>query len=279
MSENFFSTSPETSAIPAPKTSKVTAPWNRIILKAIFWLGICLDIFMLCSLSYLVVMRSSYFNLNNVDVYGNHRLSTEDVIEASNIKTGINLLNIDLEAITQKLRRNPWIREGSVYRRFPGQLVIEIEERIPRGILACDKLYYIDEKGEIFTRARPGDPMDLPLFTGLRPEDLRLEPGEVQESLLSGLKITDLLERSDSELDIKNVREININLEDGLTLIMASGRIIVLGRSDFETKINRYERLRKFLIEKGQWRKARIINLDFEDRAIVRSSDSPLPQG
>ena len=48
---------------------------------------------------------------------------------------------------------------------------------------------------------------------------------------------------------------------------MASGRTVVMGRSDFQTKIDRYERLKKFLADKGQWHNARIINLDFEDRA------------
>ncbi len=91
--------------------------------------------------------------------------------------------------------------------------------------------------------------------------------------------MTDLLDRPGSEFNVKNIREINISLEDGLTLKMASGRTVVMGRSDFQTKIDRYERLKKFLADRGQWHNARIINLDFEDRAIVRSSEDPLLQG
>ncbi len=279
MPDNSASIHLQSSQVSESENSKSTVPWNRAVLKILFWTGIFLDIFMACLLSYLIIIRSSYFNLVNVDVYGNHRLSSEEVIEAANIETGINLLNIDLEGITRKLRLHPWVREGSVYRRFPGQLVIEVEEKTPRGILACDKLYYIDENGKIVTRVLPGDAVDLPLFTGVQPEELRLNPEEVQESLISGLKMTDLLDRPGSEFNVKNVREINISLEDGLTLKMASGRTVVMGRSDFQTKIDRYERLKKFLTDRGQWHNARIINLDFEDRAIVRSSEDPLLQG
>lgn len=279
MSENSASINSQSTEILGPDNSKQKLPWNRVVLKTLFWTGICLDIFMACLLSYLVVIRSSYFNLEKVDVYGNRRLSAEEVIEAANIETGVNLLSIDLDTISERLRRHPWIRSGSLYRKFPGQLLIEIEERVPRGIVASDKLYYIDENAKIFTRALPGDPVDLPLFTGIEPDELRSNPEEVQESLRSGLKLTELLDRNDSEFNLTNVREMNISPEDGLTLKMKSGQILVFGLSDFETKIARYERLRKFLSNRGQWHNARIINLDFEDRAIVRSSEDPLLQG
>lgn len=253
--------------------------WRRSVLKILFVTGICLDILLACALGYLIVIRSSYFNLNKVDVYGNHRLSKEEVIEAARLETGMNLLSIDLESITERLLRHPWIRSGSIYRRLPGQLVLEVEERTPRGILASDRLYYIDEKGIVFTRVLPGDPIDLPLFTGIQSDSMRLHPGEIQDSLRSGLKLTELIDRVDFGLHYADVREINISSEEGLTLKMKSGQIVILGHDDFESRLLRFDRLRKFLTDRGQWRNAHIINLDFEDRAIVRSSEDPLLQG
>ena len=253
--------------------------WSRSVLKMLLVTGICLDILLACALGYLIVIRSSYFNLNKVDVYGNHRLSKEEVIEAARLETGMNLLSIDLESITERLLRHPWIRSGSIYRRLPGQLVLEVEERTPRGILASDRLYYIDEKGSVFTRVLPGDPIDLPLFTGIQSDSMRLHPGEIQDSLRSGLKLTELIDRVDFGLHYADVREINISSEEGLTLKMKSGQIVILGHDDFESRLLRFDRLRKFLTDRGQWRNAHIINLDFEDRAIVRSSEDPLLQG
>jgi cell division protein FtsQ len=253
--------------------------WRRSVLKILFVTGICLDILLACALGYLIVIRSSYFNLNKVDVNGNHRLSKEEVIEAARLETGMNLLSIDLESITERLLRHPWIRSGSIYRRLPGQLVLEVEERTPRGILASDRLYYIDEKGIVFTRVLPGDPIDLPLFTGIQSDSMRLHPGEIQDSLRSGLKLTELIDRVDFGLHYADVREINISSEEGLTLKMKSGQIVILGHDDFESRLLRFDRLRKFLTDRGQWRNAHIINLDFEDRAIVRSSEDPLLQG
>jgi len=279
MTEASLPLSMQSSELQESERSIKKTYWRRSVLKILFVTGICLDILLACALGYLIVIRSSYFNLNKVDVYGNHRLSKEEVIEAARLETGMNLLSIDLESITERLLRHPWIRSGSIYRRLPGQLVLEVEERTPRGILASDRLYYIDEKGIVFTRVLPGDPIDLPLFTGIQSDSMRLHPGEIQDSLRSGLKLTDLIDRVDFGLHYADVREININSEEGLTLKMKSGQIVILGHDDFESRLLRFDRLRKFLTDRGQWRNAHIINLDFEDRAIVRSSEDPLLQG
>ena len=279
MTEASLPLSMQSSELQESERSIKKTYWRRSVLKILFVTGICLDILLACALGYLIVIRSSYFNLNKVDVYGNHRLSKEEVIEAARLETGMNLLSIDLESITERLLRHPWIRSGSIYRRLPGQLVLEVEERTPRGILASDRLYYIDEKGIVFTRVLPGDPIDLPLFTGIQSDSMRLHPGEIQDSLRSGLKLTDLIDRVDFGLHYADVREINISSEEGLTLKMKSGQIVILGHDDFESRLLRFDRLRKFLTDRGQWRNAHIINLDFEDRAIVRSSEDPLLQG
>ena len=279
MTEASLPLSMQSSELQESERSIKKTYWRRSVLKILFVTGICLDILLACALGYLIVIRSSYFNLNKVDVYGNHRLSKEEVIEAARLETGMNLLSIDLESITERLLRHPWIRSGSIYRRLPGQLVLEVEERTPRGILASDRLYYIDEKGIVFTRVLPGDPIDLPLFTGIQSDSMRLHPGEIQDSLRTGLKLTELIDRVDFGLHYADVREININSEEGLTLKMKSGQIVILGHDDFESRLLRFDRLRKFLTDRGQWRNAHIINLDFEDRAIVRSSEDPLLQG
>ena len=279
MTEASLPLSMQSSELQESERSIKKTYWRRSVLKILFVTGICLDILLACALGYLIVIRSSYFNLNKVDVYGNHRLSKEEVIEAARLETGMNLLSIDLESITERLLRHPWIRSGSIYRRLPGQLVLEVEERTPRGILASDRLYYIDEKGSVFTRVLPGDPIDLPLFTGIQSDSMRLHPGEIQDSLRSGLKLTELIDRVDFGFHYADVREINISSEEGLTLKMKSGQIVILGHDDFESRLLRFDRLRKFLTDRGQWRNAHIINLDFEDRAIVRSSEDPLLQG
>lgn len=252
---------------------------NHTILKSIFVVGISIDAALALLLVYLFFLHMPYFNLQHVDVTGNQRLSRTEIIEASEIEAGINLLTINLGALTDRLKRHSWIRSAVVYRRFPGQLIIEIEERAPRAILAAEKLYYVDEQAEFFSRLLPGDSVGYPLFTGVTGAQLETRGSEVREMIRQGLGLLDLMERAKSGLDVSKISEIRIDLREGLSLQTRTGRIIVLGKSSFEEKLQRYDRLKRFLVRRGQWSNAGIINLDFEDRALVRSSDKSSHQG
>jgi cell division protein FtsQ len=249
---------------------------NRKFLKSLLMGCLTLDAILILLLLYMLFLHMPYFNLQQVDVTGNRRLSRPEVIEASEIEDGINLLTVDLSAIAARLRRHPWIRFATVYRRFPGKLIIEIEERTPRAILAAGKLYYVDEQAEFFTRLLPGDSVNFPLFTGVTAEDLQANAPEIQEMVRTGFGVLDLMERTGSEIDPSGIGEIQLNLKAGLSLQTRAGRVLVLGKSDFELKIQRYERLKRFLTRRGEWNNARIINLDFEDRALVRSDKARL---
>lgn len=251
---------------------------NRKTLKWLLIAFVSVDAIMALVLVYVLFLHMPYFNLQQVDVTGNRRLSKAEVMEASELDGGINLLTVDLSAIAARLKRHPWIRSASVYRRFPGLLIIEIEERTPRAILAAGKLYYVDEQAEFFTRLLPGDPLGLPLFTGVSSEDLQTRGSEIQEMIRMGFALLDVVDRSGPEVDPVGISEMRIDLDEGLSLQTGSGKTLILGRGDFEEKIQRYGRLRRFLTQKGEWNNARIINLDFEDRALVRS-DKSLLQG
>ncbi len=252
---------------------------NRVILKSLLGTTVTIDALLGLLLVYLLFLHLPYFNLQQVEVTGNHRLSKAEVIETAEIESGTNLLTVDLAGIGTRLRRHPWVRTASVYRRFPGQLILEIEERSPRAILAAIKLYYVDEQAEAFTRVLPGDPVQYPLFTGVSSEELSTNRPEIQDMIRLGFGLLDLIARGESGLDPSGIAEIRLSMDDGLSLQTTSGRMIVLGKADFEVKLHRYQQLKTLLTQRGEWHNARIINLDFEDRAMVRSSDTAHLQG
>ncbi len=266
-------------AITGPTDQMVVKERNRSILKALIAAGITINFFLACALVYLFSRGAPYFNLRNVEVVGNHKLSATEVVEVAEVESGVNLLTVELDSIVQRLKRHPWLRSAAVYRRFPDQLIVEVEERTPRGVLAADKLYYIDENAEIFTRLFPGDSVDYPLFTGLKPNEIINNGLAVQDTLRTALGLLDNLEKFSSELSLQELSEIRLGLDEGVSFLTRSGQLVVLGKGNFESKLGRYGQLKRLLTDKGEWRNARIINLDFDDRAIVRSSEEPLHQG
>jgi cell division protein FtsQ len=258
------------SALSDPRTR------NRAILKSLLTAAVVVDSILGLLLIYFVFLHGPYFNLQQLDVTGNRRLSRAEVFEASEIEPGTNILTVDLNLIAGRLKRHPWIRSATVHRVFPGQLIIEIEERAPRAILAAEKLYYVDDRGEFFTRVLPGDSVEYPLFCGFNAQNLKSSPAEVKDFLRQGLELLDLVDRTGSGLELGEVTEVRLELDDGFTLKTESGRVIVLGKGKFERKLQRYVRLKTFLARRGEWQNAHIINLDFEDRALVRSDKSHL---
>ena len=252
---------------------------NRRILKGLLIVTLTADCMLFVALVALVLVYLPYFNLREVEVVGNRRLSRTEVVEASGMESGANLLTVNIGAIAERLRRHPWIRSAAVYRRFPGRIVLEIEERTPRAILAANKLYYVDEQAEFFTRLLPGDSVRLPLFTGVKEEDLRASGSEIKDMLRNGLRLIDYMDKGTCGLDIAEISYIRIKVEEGLRLYTTSGQVVILGKSDLEQKMERFGRLKKFLTQRGEWHNAREINLDFEDRALVRSSDKARLQG
>ncbi len=249
---------------------------NRHILKRLLLICLTIDAVLGALILYVVFLHTAYFNLHHVEVTGNRRLSRAEIIEAAEVHSGVNLLTVDLNAVTDKLRRHPWVRAAVVYRRLPGQMIIEVDERTPRAILAAGKLYYLDEQGEVFTRLFPGDGVDYTVFTGIYPEDLKQNGAEVQELVRMGFTLLDLLERTDTELDPSGIAEVRLNMDEGLAVQTRFGRVVVFGKDQFDLKLHRYGRLKRFLTQRGEWNNARIINLDFEDRALVRSGKTRL---
>jgi cell division protein FtsQ len=243
-----------------------------VILRYLLITAICVNGTLGLLLLYVVFLRMPYLNLQHIDVHGARHLSREEVVEASDLEGGTNLLTVNLGNVAGKLRRHPWIRSASVFRRFPGRIIIEIQERIPRAILAAGRPYYVDETADYFTRVFPGDPVNYPLFTGVKPDQLGSEGPQVREMLRRGLALLDLLERKRSGLKPGDLAEIRIDLNNGFSLITMSGRTIVLGKDRFAAKIDRFARLKRFLARRRKWGGARFIDLDYDDRALVRSS-------
>ncbi|MFH0821884.1 MAG: FtsQ-type POTRA domain-containing protein [Pseudomonadota bacterium] len=249
---------------------------RRALIKSLLTAALAVDGLLLVLMAYVLFLHMPYFNLQRVDVAGNSHLSDVEVIEAGEIEWGTNLLTMNINTVAERLKRHPWIRSASVYRRLPGQLVIEIQERMPRAILAAEKLYYVDAQGDIFTRLLPGDPTNFPLFTGVTDQQVRARAGEVRELLRDGLGVLESLDKESSGLNASWIVEMRINPDEGLTLVTGGRRLILMGKGNYELKLQRYGRLKRFLTRRREWNNARIIDLDFEDRALVRTAGARL---
>lgn len=94
-------------------------------------------------------------------------LDSEMILEKAAIPIGkVNLFALDLADIAARIRKNAWIREVRVQKRFPHTLTISPIFHEPKAILQKkdDSLAYVDSGGHVFGKVEPRYRSDLPVL-------------------------------------------------------------------------------------------------------------------
>lgn len=119
---------------------------------------------------YRFVISSAYFSLKTIEIQGNSRLTSKEILETVKLDTPANTLAISIDEIEGTLLSNPWVSEVSVQRVLPDSLIIRLKEKQPCfWVLGNDILHYADERGKIIAPVAPGHFAALPV--------LEVEPG------------------------------------------------------------------------------------------------------
>lgn len=191
-------------------------------------------------------------------------LNETDLIRLSGVKRGDNLFTLRLGEIRSRIRRFPWVREVRLSKRFPGRLLIWVEEERPLALLQMEEekgLYLVNGDGEIFKKATTGDPKDLPVIDGLS-----------RENLVSHLKIlAKLLKNFESSLKFRSVgvSEIHWQGSKGVALFTREPCVrIELGNEGWEEKLSRLEAAWDTI--RSTTRKPKVVDLNFARRIIVK---------
>lgn len=107
------------------------------------------------------------FSIGRVDVAGRRTVSSDFIMQATQITRGMPILSYDPRAAQERLAENPWFKSVKVERRLPDTIMIRLQERVPAARWQVDgKLVLVDEEGH----ALPTDRMDayyrLPIIVG-----------------------------------------------------------------------------------------------------------------
>ena len=96
------------------------------------------------------------------EVRGGDKVGGDEIVAMAGLQHGMNIWNIDPAAIEKKIAKHPWVRRVLVRREFPRRVVIDVEERTPKAIVAMRKLYYVDADGVVFKEVGPGESVKFP---------------------------------------------------------------------------------------------------------------------
>lgn len=97
-----------------------------------------------------MLARSSLFALERIEVAGTVTLSRTDIVRASGLKAGTNMLSLDLEAVEERVARLPLVRTVDVTKPAPSRVRILVTERTPAFVLeTIHGLYYLDSEAVV----------------------------------------------------------------------------------------------------------------------------------
>jgi cell division septal protein FtsQ len=222
----------------------------------------------LCYEAYELLARTTFLQLERIDVTNIRRLKRQDVVALTGIRPGDPMLRLDLRHIAEQVKKSPWIEKVQVRRNFPHTLTLEITEWVPAAVANMGYIYYVDKKGEVFKPLTQGDDPDFPVLTGLGEEDLAKDPAGSKAMLKTAIELTDLL-RAGAVFKLEDISEIHIDKGYGYTLFTAKGGVPVkLGNDGFVGKLARLSRIYKDL--SAQLLTLEYIDLNYNDKIVVK---------
>jgi cell division protein FtsQ len=112
--------------------------------------------------------RGLGFGVKAVKITGQSRLSEPDVLALAGITPKISLPFLDVEAARARLEAAPLVGRASVRKLYPGQVVIEIEERTPAGLWQRDgEVRTVAADGAVIDQLDDRSASDLPFVVGV----------------------------------------------------------------------------------------------------------------
>jgi cell division protein FtsQ len=208
------------------------------ILAALGWIAFCLDAW---------AGTSRRFALRTVRSHGLKRATEHELLRLANVGRGSNLWSLDTRAVAQAMASHPWVRSVDVTRSLPDTVELRVEERTAAALASLGELYVVDSEGEPFKRLSAGEPLDLPLFSGISREAAVRDAAGTAARFREALAVVEAYGRIGRSPPLSEV-----HLEDsGFQLITTDGVRVVLGRAGIDEQLHRLGRVQEELHQRG----------------------------
>lgn len=105
----------------------------------------------------LVFGMSVFFRVSNIEVIGADNYTSSEIIEASGVKNGDNLMFVNRDAVAEKIyKRLIYIGEVKVSRKLPNTIVIDINESSTFAVVETESgLWMIDKNCRLLEECSP----------------------------------------------------------------------------------------------------------------------------
>lgn len=149
-------------------------------------------LFIILILGIIAFLKSPFFTLQKINVKGNNKVKSSEIIKLSQIETNKNIFQKNLLFLNKNLKKNTYIKNASLKIVSSSEIELDIEERVEKYyISASNKFYTIDNSGMILKEiiTEPTNLIKLSIF----------------KTELANIKVGEKL----NESDIKDIEDIS----------------------------------------------------------------------
>lgn len=131
-----------------------------------------LSIIVLIAAVVILALTAPIFNIVNIQVEGNEKISNEAIVNLSGLKVGENIFKFD-NTIINNLKENAYIENAKITRKLPDTVKLSIQERkIKYQINLINCYVYIDKNGYILENSTVKK--EVPVIVGLQIQENEL---------------------------------------------------------------------------------------------------------
>lgn len=188
-----------------------------------------LVIVLLVALFFLI--NSSLFNVSQITVEGNIKVSHEEIIKLSGIDANTNIFHIDEVQAKQNIEQNGYLVVENIKRVFPSEVKIKVRERIAVAQIGTVNGYYVIDKEGIALNLIPVKEDGLVTVSNLQiaePSYAQKIVGETQEKtdgmfyMLEAIELYKLQGKV-TGIDLSNPQKIMLTYQGDIKVQIGSG--------------------------------------------------------
>lgn len=236
-----------------------------VSVKVIFMFVGMISVSLLFLYLYQCLVTSPYIRLEKVKILGGNETIKRELIKMSGLDNEVSLLTMNLDALKQKMEKDPWVRSVELEKRFPHTLIVKVDKERPYAIVALDKLYYIDRWGTPFKEINFEDNKDFPVITGIP-----LKSNNRNKYLKEAVEILSSFGSDTGPWSMNNLSELHFNESGRVSLYSTLLPVeLKLGDSELALKKEELKKILAHLKKTGQIHLVKIIDLNYTDGAVV----------
>lgn len=169
----------------------------------------------------IYMLLSPIFNIEKINIVGNSKISTEEIISLSNVDLHQNMFKYRKSDIINKIKENAYIDKVVVKRKLPDAIEITVTERVASFKIKIANAYaFINNQGYILEIT--DKKQDLPIISGIETIQENIQTGNrlCNEDLKKIGDVLKIMESATSNGLSQDITKIDITNDDNYILIL-----------------------------------------------------------